>query len=279
MQMEFKKRTLLARMHLSRWRGRAAWAAGILLGLMIVLWTLARMAPPWYQPLDPRDQGVIDTAGQAEHLIHFDLRNAVERVPLGEQTWTISQDEINSYLAIDLGPTFEAGSNGKVPAVSDPYVVFLPGEVRVSVRTTKIPGGGKAGAIGTLAFSFGIVKGEDGSPEGLVKLTGAWVGRLRVPTSLVASRIEAVTPALIEAVQQAIELRLGAADVRQWEPAAEEVIHDAATGKPFPLHYRLDRKNLVITALDMGEGRFTLKLSPPPRTLPLAGPALMPGTP
>lgn len=264
------------RLHLAGWRGRLAWAAGAFLLLMIGVWTLARMTPAWYQPLDPKDVGVIDTAGRAEQLIHFDLRNAVEKVPLGEQTWTISQDELNSYLAIDLAGTFDAGGGGKRPAVSDPYVVFLPGEVRVSVRTTKLPGGGRQGAIGTLAFSVGIVQGVDGNPQGLVKLSGAWIGRLRVPTSLVASRISAMTPALIEAVQQAVELRLGVADVRQWEPAAEEVIRDASVGKPFPLHYRVDRKNLVVSVLDVTAGRFTVKLSPPPRALPAAGGTILP---
>lgn len=261
--------SIWSRLRLATWRGRFAWAGATLLILLIASWTLARMAPPWYQPLDPRNEGVIDTSGRAEQLLHFELRNTVERVVMGTQTWSITQDQLNSYLAIDVARALGASDDGKSAPASDFYVVFSPGELRVCARSTRIPGGGKAGAIATLVYSIKIIPGPDGQPQGLVKLTGAWVGCLPVPKSLVASRLSALTPAAVAAVQQAIELRMGVRDEEQWGPVAEEIIRDASAGKPFPLHYHILHKDLVIKSLDLGKGKFTLVLAPPPPAGPL----------
>ncbi len=211
------RRSILRRLHLATWRGRIAWAAGILLIAVMFAWTLARMVPPWYQPLDKNDQGVMDTAGEAERLLQFDLREAVERVPLGEQTWTITQDQINSYLAIDMARAIDGSSSrsGKPAQFSEPFVIFSPGEVRVSVRTTAIPGAGAGGEIVTAAFGVGIAPGTDGKRVGRVKLTGVWIGRLRVPAWMVAGKIAALAPAIVGMTQEGIALVMGTREMTE----------------------------------------------------------------
>src|SRR5437016_2717995 len=82
------------------------WLAASLTALFLVLsisWALSRATPPWYQPLDPSADTVIDDADRTQRLL-LDLHNVVERVPLGEQTWTITQDQVNSLLAIRFAP-------------------------------------------------------------------------------------------------------------------------------------------------------------------------------
>lgn len=261
------------RLRLATWRGRFAWAGGMLAIFLVAAWLLSRMTPSWYQPLDPADQGVIDAATRAQMLLHYELRNTVERVPLGEQRWSITQDELNSYFAIDLAETFSPAptSSAKAPPVSRPCVTFEPGKVIISARSTRIPGPGKDGGVGSLVFSVGIEKGADGASMGVVKLTGVWLGYLPVPRSIVQSRLRALMPAIVQAVQQAIEMRLGVRDATQWEPVTDQVIQAVGEGRPFPLQYRLDKKNLVIKELRVDEGSFTFVITPP-------APVLRPGS-
>src|SRR4051794_5597241 len=81
------RKPLLVRLHLATWRGRFAWLGGLVLATLVVIWMLVRATPSAYRPLDPSQQVVIDLSGRAQSLIQFELRNAAQKVPLGEQRW------------------------------------------------------------------------------------------------------------------------------------------------------------------------------------------------
>jgi hypothetical protein len=264
------RRSLWASLHLNTWRGRFAWVMGFAVLLVATGVLLSRATPFWYRPLDKNDQTVNDLATRANILLTYELRNTAQRVPLGEQRWRITQDELNSYLATNLGVAFDSGGGGgKAPPVSRPCVSFSPGQVTVSARSTRIPGGGGAqGGVGTLVFSVGIVQGADGKPMGLVKLTGVWIGYLPVPMSLVRSRLQGLVPAVVTAVEEAIELSLGARDPAQWESATDKIIESIGESRPFPLQYRIERKDLVIRELTVDDNAFTLVVAP---AAPVAG--------
>ena len=103
-------RSLLGRLRLASWRGRFEWLLSVLFVAVLVCWLLARMTPSWYLPLDPTLNSVMDTAQEAQRVLLFESRNTVERVPLGEQRWTITQDEINSLLAMSTAAAQPAGT-------------------------------------------------------------------------------------------------------------------------------------------------------------------------
>jgi hypothetical protein len=240
--------------------------AAVFVGLLVLTWALSRMTPGWYQPLSPNEDWVIDNADRAEKLM-LDLHNVVQRVPLGEQQWSIRQDEVNSLLAIRFAPPLNAdGSRSApkvVPLVSDPVVVFTPGKVTVAARSTRIPGSDPRGGVGSVVFSVGIVQDAQDGRMGLVKLDSVWVGSLPVPRSLVNDRLQAAMPSIIKAVEEAIELQLNTRDTAKIEGYVEQAVRDVTAGNPFPLRYTIDRKQIVIKDLKVEDGRFTVVLEPP----------------
>jgi len=245
--------------------------------LLVFAWMLSRMTPSWYRPLDPTDVRVIDAADNAQKRA-LELHNVIGRVPLGEQRWAISQDEVNSFMAIRFAPPLNPDgsrtgdsaavplptSPGKTPpVVSGPVVAFTPGKVTVSAHTTRIPGPDPAGGVGSLVFTVGIVNASDGKPMGLVKLTGVWIGRLPVPKSVVQSRLHAMVPSIAAAAQQAIQLNLNIRDASNINPYIEEIIRSVGEGRPFPLEYTVEKKRIVIKELRVDQGLFTVVLAPP----------------
>jgi hypothetical protein len=263
-----KRRRLVPR----TWRGWLG-VAGLVVGVVLVTaWGFARATPGWYQPLDPQDDGVIDTADHAQKRL-LDLHNVIGRVPLGEQRWSITQDEINSLLAIRFAPPLTADGGRQAPAkpavVSGPVVVFTPGKVTVSARTTRSPVlgvGDPAGGVVSVVFSVGIVRGADGTDMGLVKLDGVWLGLLPVPRGLLEGRLRALMPMITAAVEEAIELQLNGRDTAKIMPYAEEVVRSVTEAKPFPLRHAIDKKQIVIRELRVAEGSFSTVLVPPAGT-------------
>jgi hypothetical protein len=252
------RKSLYVRLWLNTWRGRAMWFfAGVVLAFAVV-WTLVRMTPGTYRPLDPTDNMVIDLSARAQNLIRYELHTKVERVPLGEQTWTITQDEVNSYLAVLPQLADER--------VSDPFVAFGPGTVTVSARIRDLPGATKQGGVATLVFAV-TVEEHFGRKMGQVKLVGARAGRLPVPVSWVEARIRGAMPQIVQAVEKMIQVQLNTKDVS----AVEDALQRAGAGQPFPLEYRINKKDVVVKEIKLEEGRFTVVLGPAPRSSTIPG--------
>src|SRR3954468_11219223 len=173
------RKPLLVRLHLATWRVRVAWLCSLILATVVVIWVMIRATPSSYRPLDPSQQVVSDLSLRAQGLIQFELRNAAQKVPLGEQRWTITQDEVNSLLAtLTAGPLNADGTRQRTDErISDPFISFGPGTVSVSARIRDIPSGYAQGGVGTLTFAVGIAD-VNGRPMGFVKLLGAKVGML-----------------------------------------------------------------------------------------------------
>jgi len=250
-----------AKLHLNTWLGRLGWAFGLVLVVLLTAWILARTTPGWYQPLDPNDDVVSAEASRAESL-WGELNNTVQRVPLGDQTWTISQNELNSFLAVYAHLALDQAGN----PITDPYVCFRNGEVTIAARSVKLPSGYKQGGVGSVTFSVGTVVGPDGSTMGLVKLQSVKVGLLTVPKSLVESRLRAMTPAIVTtAVDAGRQLGSGSHSNsgHSLDAMIEQITRAVAVGEPFPLRYRIDRKDVVIKELKVEDGRFTVRMGPP----------------
>ena len=234
------------------WRGRFTWLLGMILVAFLVLWIAARRTPTWYRPLDTEDPRVAELYDRAQKLIAFELRTAAERVPLGEQRWTITQDEINSFLG-----TLDEHLDPNAP-FGDPFVSFTPGTITVAARVKKLPGDNPNGGVGSLTFSVGVVR-DGPKPMGLVKLTAVHVGYLSVPPSMVEDRLRAGFPTIAGAVNHVIDVQLSGHNPE----AIEDSLKIAAEQKPFPLEFKFDKKSVVIKDLIVADGSFTLVLASP----------------
>lgn len=261
------RRSLFRTLGLASWRGRFAWLFGMLVFALLVSWMLIRATPAWYRPLDPDDQGVQDAALRGQTLLYFNLRNATERVPLGEQRWSISQDELNGFLAVNYSPPLTTvGTRATMdPArnpVSDPFVVFGNGEITVGARITKIPSGNQQGGVGSVRFSMAVTPGPDGEPQGVVKMQRVYAGLLPVPQFVVASRLQALLPVILQASVHVAEVQMGAHASDKTETAVEAIARGVVEGTPFPLHFKLDKKEFIVKDIVVEPGRFTLLLAP-----------------
>ncbi len=259
--------TIWKRLRLHSWLGRLGWAGGLLVLAVLIGWLLVRVTPGWYRPMTPLDQGVIDTKSGAQMLL-AELNNAAQRVPLGDQRWSITQDEINCFLATDTAPPLNADGTPTAfdPArnpITDPFVVLKKGQVTVAARLTKLPGDDPQGGVGSLTFSVGMVRGGDGSAMGLVKLTSVHAGYMPVPRSLVTSRMQALAPTLITVGNEVAQIQLNGHHPDASQAMIGQVIQSMINGESFPLRYRFDGKDVLIKDFAVEDGRFTVVLGAP----------------
>jgi hypothetical protein len=265
--------SLWKKLLLHNWRGRFAWATALVVLTLVTCWLLVRATPSWYRPMDPRDQGVIDTMSRATLLVTTELNNAVQRVPLGEQHWSISQDEINCFLAADTAPPLNAdGTPTALDAarnpITDPFVIFKKGQVTVAARYIKLPGDDPQGGVGSMTFSVGMARGADGSSMGLVKLLSVHAGYMPVPRSFVTSRMRAMAPTLATVATEAAQIQSNGHHSESSQVIIGQIIHSLVNGEPFPLRYNIDRKDVVIKEFVVEDGRFSLVLCPPALAAP-----------
>ncbi len=243
------------------------WRFGLcaFLSLALLSWLLARSTPSWYAPLDPQDIAVLDNADRAQHKLLTGLNNTLQAVPLGEQRWTITQDEINSMIAArlatsDLNPD---GSTTSDAAFSNPVVVFTPGKITLAVRAKKAPGNHPNGGVVSVTLSVRNTQFSTGDPAAQITLDSAWIGNLPIPKSLVENNARSYAPKVLALIQQSLAYKIGGKDAANMMPQ----IHDATAlfleGSPFPMSFSFNRRKIVVKAVKIEDGSLTLIFIPP----------------
>jgi hypothetical protein len=253
------------------WKGWVLSIVGPIVLMVLIMYVMARLTPSWYEPLDPDSQNVIDASDIGEHKVMPGLWNAWQRVPLGEQLWTISQMEVNSLLAVRA--RVPENLNGKpYPKISGPFVMFEEGgRVTLAARTTRLPGPSPAGGVASVTFTIEVIPNDPDPPNCRVTIESVHVGNLRVPKSLVAGKIRMLLPALADALEQTA--RLSTKDWSKAMPQIESTIHAIENGEPFPLKLTHDRP-VIIKDIRVNDGSLTVILAPEvpaavrPRPLP-----------
>jgi hypothetical protein len=242
------------------WKGWLLSIFGPIFLLLVIMYVMARMTPSWYEPLDPNSQSVIDASDVGEHKVMPGLWNAWQRVPLGEQLWTISQTEVNSLLAVRA--RVPENLNGKpYPKISGPFVMFSEGgHVTLAARTTRLPGPAPAGGVASVTFTIEVIpNGPDLPPSGKVTIESVQIGNLRVPKSLVAGRLRAMLPMLADALEQGARLSLK--DWNKAQPQIDAMLGAIERGEPFPLKIARDRP-VIIKDIRVNDGMLTVILAP-----------------
>jgi hypothetical protein len=277
------RRSLFARLHLTTWRGRFAWFLTLLALALFTCWLLARITPAWYRPLDPDDHNVDAAANRAQSLL-AELHNAVDRIMSGPQRWAITQDEVNSLLAVKTAPPFDAtGKRGTLDPsrypLTDPYVVFSKDAVTLCARYAKLPGGDAQGGVASITFSVGTVPGEDGSVMGLVKLSGVSAGHLPLPKSALQDRLNANSSGISVLIRQLAQIDLGEREMKDLDPVIQQMVRGAIDGRPFAMEYRSKGRSLAVKELKVEPGRLSVLLVPLPPAASAPVRALTPPAP
>jgi hypothetical protein len=246
-------------------RSRRGWI--ILVGsslfmLLLITWLLSRATPSWYHPLNPTETAVIDKAEHAQDKF-LDLHNALQRTPLGDQRWTVTQDELNALLAVRFNAATPAPTDAVAPPlISAPFVRFTPGLVTVAARTTKVSACNANGGVVSASFVVESSTAPDGSPVGHVRLASTHVGNLPIPTSVVQNKIRALAPAIITAANQAITYQFGSKSGAK-VPEIETAIHAIVDAEPFPLLFTYDRRKILVKEIRVADGSLSITFAPP----------------
>ncbi|MGN6370621.1 MAG: hypothetical protein ACTHN5_20400 [Phycisphaerae bacterium] len=251
-------------------RAWLAFSAGFLVLLLLILYLLARSTPSWYQPLDPTANDVIDDADVAQNKLRLELHNTMERVPLGEQEWKITEHQINSLLAIRFTPAppppqpdAAKDKSPQPPIASSPFVRFSPGKITVAARSPRIPGSDPAGGVLSVTFVVESTFGPDGAPMGVIRIDSAAIGNLPIPKSVIESKLKALTPTLAAVAKETITYQLGVRDTAVLMPQIETAIRAVSEGQPFPLRFRYDRRDILIREVRVEDGVLIIHFAPP----------------
>jgi hypothetical protein len=179
-----------------------------------------------------------------------EFHNAAEDVK--PFAWSVSQDEVNEYLAAmdEIAYQQPDHARGEVDSAmaatgfASPAVAMHDGKLSIMVRSTK------AGKVLWANVSF------ENSPDGQmrIRLRGAGAGCLGLPGSLENRPVESLKEFLAIGNGQAKTLRS---------------VLELAGGKPFEpvFGFRKNRK-VRIDAVEIFEGKLTLRLSPVDRKAP-----------
>lgn len=243
-------------------RTRRGWAATILGTLTLVAvaaFLLTRVTPWWHHPLDATQDDVIQVADDAHRRV-IDLHNTLQRSMGGENTWTITDDHVNALLAVKFAE--KAGPQAHAAGVSAPSVYFGDGQITVSARTTKLPGGPAEGTVVSVAFSISTETDMNGMAWGRFQLDGLWVGALRMPKAVAEKRIEEMLPEVMPAIHQAITLQLGARNARDVGPEVERAISATLKGEEFPLRFKVNRRTVAIREITVQDRTLAITFVP-----------------
>ncbi|HVS70045.1 MAG TPA: hypothetical protein VHQ47_02190 [Phycisphaerae bacterium] len=248
-------------------RSRRAWIAflaSLVLLALLIAWLLSRATPSWYAPLSASDNRVIDDAYTAQSKL-LEIHNALQRTPLGDQRWTITQDELNAFLAVNFPSSPAHAGAAAPPLVSDPFVRLTPGLVTIGVRTTRVSSANPNGGVVSVSFVVDSTTAPDGSPIGHIRVASAAVGRLPIPASIVQSKIRALAPTIITLANDAITRQFSGSTTRSPAriPDIETAIHAIVDGQPFPLRFTADRRTVLIHEIRVDNGALSITFSPP----------------
>ena len=151
---------------ISLWRRKRTWLLyapltllAITLLFALLCWHLALTDPDWYHPMtidDPGFQQLVD-----DPRLVTDAHNAVERVPLGDQSFTVQQDQLNATITATL--SLEAA--GHIARDASPVIYFSPGRITLSARVNRLPSATAAAGVITAQYTVQMVDPAPGDPD------------------------------------------------------------------------------------------------------------------
>ncbi len=223
-------------------------AAGLLIGLLLLVAILSMTAPGWYQPPNPLHRRVKDNANHAQASF-LALRNELQNPKLNHITWRITQNEINSLLAVTLENIQQGRRQGHIAgSLASPFVHFANNTIILAIQDKALP----LHPVASLAIGVQML------PPQIPARKNAWatitikslhIGLLPLPRSLVVHKLSSLLPTLHNSMQQTISVYAGADYARTATPQFMHWLQSILTGKPFPLEIKTRYRTLIISRI------------------------------
>lgn len=222
------------------WRG---WAGAAIAGVGLVLLAtlvLLNIRPGWYRPLNPTSKAVLNHAQEAQMSV-FRLRNEALNPRLRRITWRITQNQVNSLLAVVY-----QGADGVSPrrhpaSLVRPFVRFTNGRITLAVLDRQWI----AGAVIAVGIDVHTWTGKK-NPMAKIRIDDLHVGLLPLPRSLLIDRLENMLPHLGPPLGRIIAVYAGSGYARVMTPQILARLAALLKGKPFPLELRINHRNIVV---------------------------------
>lgn len=228
------------------WLGIALILSLLLTGLVALL---TAMTPSWYAPLQPGQRRVLNLADAAERVL-LQLRNEIGNPARKTITWTITQSQINSLLAVRYSVPPSAGA--KV-AFAGPFVRLNHGRITLAIRDMHLPFHSVAsvtiGLQSILTHTPGLAKAQ-------VKLEAVHIGLVPVPRAKVLGVLHQRLKEIAPLVTQTLARYAGSQYAASETPQILQYIQHAMHGKPFPLTLRAAGRILQLVYISI-RGRHT----------------------
>ncbi len=222
----------------------ASWSLAILIVVALVfsmVVALMLVPPGWYRPVHLMNNAVYNRADHAQASL-MALRNQLRNPRTGAITWTITQREINSLLAVAYGIPEKSKTHQKPGALSDPFVHFTSQQITLAARDSRVPGN----AVFSVTIHVALHPAGNAAPQARIRITALRIGNLPLPVSWLTTRLQSVLPHLSPMVRKIIDVYAGP---RYADEAAPQIVHSVSailTGKKFPTELRLNHRRLVV---------------------------------
>jgi hypothetical protein len=226
---------------------RTVWllAFGIVLVLIIAAAVALMLLPPgWYRPIHTMNDAVYNQADHAQASL-MALRNQLRNPHAGKITWTITQREVNSLLAVAYGVPAKTKSVHHPGGFTDPFVRFTDNQITFAARDRGVPGN----AVASVGVRIELSRNGHSIPQAHITIDSLKIGNFPLPPSLLTSRLKTVLPRLSPVVRKIIDVYAGP---RYANVAAPQIVHSVAaifSGKSFPTELRLNHRRLVVDQL------------------------------
>ena len=217
----------------------------ILIGLICAAVTALMILPPsWYRPIHTMNDAIYNQADHAQASL-MALRNKLRKPNAGTITWTITQRDINSLLAVAYGVEKKSKTPHNPGDLTDPFVRFTDNQITFAARDRRIPGRPVASA----GVNVILTSSSGSPPQAHITINSLHVGDLPLPPSLLMDRLKTFLPRLAPVVGKIIDVYAGPRYARLATPQIVQSVAAIFSGKPFPTELRLNNRKLVIDKL------------------------------
>ncbi len=208
----------------------------------LVAWT-----PGWYNPLPSNSKRVFNLADSAEREL-MRLRNEVGNPGRHQVVWSITQDQINSLLAVRY-PTSSAPAPKS--GLAGPFIMLSRGRITLAIRDYRLPFHSVASVCVRIHTSRGAASKKNSPPDARIQLDSVHIGLIPIPRSNVLGALHQRLTQFGPLIRSTLARYAGSRYARAQTPRILKYIQNAMRGKPFPLTLQAGGRTLELARISI----------------------------
>ncbi len=228
-------------------KSTTSWFLAILVLVALIIAGIAALIilpPYWYRPIHTMNDAVYNQADHAQASL-MALRNKLREPHPNAITWTITQREINSLLAVAYGVPKTSKNTHNPGGLTNPYVRFTDNQITFAAQDSRVPGS----PVASVGINVELTRTGGSAPQAKITIDSLRIGNLPLPPSLLTNRLKAVLPRLAPVVQKIIDVYAGPRYARAATPQIVNSVAAIFSGRAFPTELQLNHRKLVVNKL------------------------------